>query len=104
MLMVGPTTRAGQGGRTMAERLDGPVRLVELLRSHGLQAEYHEASLDELLDDPIMPLLWRRDGLEPDYARDMIRALLTSIRRVRSATGSVEVRRARRRPVAGMAA
>ena len=89
----------------MAERLDGPFRPVEPLRSHCLQVDDREPSLDELFDDPIMPLLWRRDGLEPDDARAMIRALVASVGRSRSATGSlVEVRRARRRPVAGMAA
>lgn len=91
----------------MAERLDhsGTCRLVPPRCSYSSRGDNREPSLDELLDDPIMPLLWRRDGLEPDYARDMIRALLTSVRRVRSATGGlVEVRRARRRPVAVMAA
>jgi hypothetical protein len=34
-----------------------------------------EPSLDELLDDPMMHLLWRRDRLEPDTARAIVYAL-----------------------------
>ena len=31
-----------------------------------------EPSLDELLDDPIMGLLWQADGLEPLQARETV--------------------------------
>jgi hypothetical protein len=34
-----------------------------------------EPGLDELLDDPIMALLWRRDRLEPRAARATVLAL-----------------------------
>ena len=34
-----------------------------------------EPSLAELLDDPIMALLWRRDGLEPPAARILLKSL-----------------------------
>lgn len=34
-----------------------------------------EPRLDELLDDPIMTLLWRSDGLEPASARAMLEDL-----------------------------
>jgi hypothetical protein len=34
-----------------------------------------EPCLDDLLNDPIMALLWQRDNLEPAVARDTVRAL-----------------------------
>ena len=34
-----------------------------------------EPSLDELLDDPLMALLWRRDRLQPGLARARVMAL-----------------------------
>jgi hypothetical protein len=37
--------------------------------------ERGEPRLDELLDDPMMGLLWRRDRLEPSLARAAVRAL-----------------------------
>jgi hypothetical protein len=37
--------------------------------------EQGEPRLDELLDDPMMRLLWRRDRLEPSLARAAVRAL-----------------------------
>jgi hypothetical protein len=64
-----------------------------------------DPSLDELLDDPIMLLLWRGDGLEPSQARAAIRNLLVSVRRSRSArNGLIEAKRSRRRRTAGLAA
>ena len=44
-------------------------------RCHG------EPALQELLDDPIMGLLWRRDRLEPRCARQRIGALGQLVRR-----------------------
>lgn len=40
-----------------------------------------EPSLDELLDDPIMVLLWRADGLEPATARAAVMGLQTLVKR-----------------------
>jgi hypothetical protein len=39
-----------------------------------------EPCLDELLDDPIMTLLWRSDGLEPASARAMLEELRNLVR------------------------
>jgi hypothetical protein len=39
-----------------------------------------EPRLDDLLDDPMMHLLWRSDGLEPHTARATIRALQALVR------------------------
>jgi hypothetical protein len=36
--------------------------------------------LDELLDDPMMRLLWRRDRLEPSLARAAVLALQALVR------------------------
>ena len=47
-----------------------------------------EPRLEELLDDPIMALLWRRDRLEPEAARAAVRALRTLIRGRAIAGGS----------------
>lgn len=40
-----------------------------------------EPALQELLDDPIMGLLWQRDRLEPRCARQRIGALRLLVRR-----------------------
>jgi hypothetical protein len=42
--------------------------------------EQGEPRLDELLDDPMMGLLWRRDRLEPSLARAAVRALQALVR------------------------
>jgi hypothetical protein len=39
-----------------------------------------EPRLDELLEDPIMALLWRSDRLEPEQARATLQALGALIR------------------------
>jgi hypothetical protein len=39
-----------------------------------------EPELDEILDDPIMTLLWRGDRLEPDHARATVMALRERVR------------------------
>jgi len=39
-----------------------------------------EPELDEILDDPIMILLWRGDRLEPDHARATVMALRERVR------------------------
>jgi hypothetical protein len=39
-----------------------------------------EPELDEILEDPIMILLWRGDGLEPDRARKTVMALRERVR------------------------
>jgi hypothetical protein len=50
-------------------------------RDGGWQSrEKGEPCLDELLDDPMMELLWRRDGLEPRRARDAVLALQALVR------------------------
>ena len=62
-------------------------------------------SLDDLLDDPIMLLLWRGDGLEPSQTRAAIHGLLAAIRRSRSASsGLLEPKRSQRRGTIGIAA
>ena len=40
-----------------------------------------EPCLDDLLDDPIMALLWRNSHLEPAKARAMVRALQVLVQR-----------------------
>ncbi|MEK0082397.1 hypothetical protein [Benzoatithermus flavus] len=47
--------------------------------------ESGEPCLDELLDDPIMTLLWRSDGLEPASARAMLEDLRMLVRNRASA-------------------
>jgi hypothetical protein len=42
--------------------------------------ETGEPRLDELLDDPMMRLLWRSDRLEPPRARAAVRALQALVR------------------------
>jgi hypothetical protein len=44
-----------------------------------------EPPLSELLDDPIMALLWRADDLEPATARATVRALQAKVRKLRQA-------------------
>lgn len=39
-----------------------------------------EPRLQELLDDPMMSLVWRRDGLEPSVARATVRSLQALVR------------------------
>jgi hypothetical protein len=39
-----------------------------------------EPPLQDLLDDPMMSLVWRRDGLEPQTARAMVQALQAMLR------------------------
>ena len=46
-----------------------------------------EPGLDELLQDPIMMMLWRRDGLEPDRARMTVRDLQMLVRRAANDPG-----------------
>lgn len=62
-------------------------------------------SLDDLLDDPIMLLLWRSDKLEPSEARATIRKLLRSAQSSGSAqSGLIQVMQRRCRLKAGLAA
>lgn len=42
-----------------------------------------EPRLDDLLDDPIMTLLWRYDGLDPAVARAKVQALQELLRNAR---------------------
>jgi hypothetical protein len=46
-----------------------------------------EPGLDELLQDPIMTLLWRRDRLAPDRARTVLRDLQMLVRRAANDAG-----------------
>jgi hypothetical protein len=39
-----------------------------------------EPRLEELLEDPIMRLIWRRDRLDPYVARARVRALQAALR------------------------
>lgn len=39
-----------------------------------------EPRLEELMEDPIMGLIWRRDGLEPSRARQTLRELRAIVR------------------------
>jgi hypothetical protein len=47
-----------------------------------------EATLEELIADPMTALLWRRDGLESARARAIILELRERVRRTRCATRS----------------
>ena len=47
-----------------------------------------EPALAELLDDPIMALLWRADRLDPNEVRAELRALRLKLRQLRRAGGS----------------
>ena len=91
----------------MAQPVVGAVE-QQLLRpwlSGAAQENAREPSLDDLLDDSIMLLLWRGDGLEPSQARAEIRSLLASVRRRRSARiGLIEAKQSQRRRTAGLAA
>ncbi len=42
-----------------------------------------EPRLEELMEDPMMGLIWRRDGLEPMRARETLRELQAIVRAVR---------------------
>lgn len=44
-----------------------------------------EPRLEELMDDPMMGLIWRRDGLEPVHARQTLRELQAFVRAGRRA-------------------
>jgi hypothetical protein len=59
-----------QHDRVSAERHAVVVRDDQWLVLGGI-----EPMLDELLDDPMMALLWRADGLEPATARATVRCL-----------------------------
>ena len=39
-----------------------------------------EPRLEELMEDPMMGLIWRRDGLEPKRARQTLRELQAIVR------------------------
>ena len=68
----------------MAKLPDGPgsvaARLLQLSPGDGSSCQSPEAGrepvLNDLLDDPIMQLLWRSEGLEPSQARATVRELL----------------------------
>lgn len=44
-----------------------------------------EPRLEELMEDPMMGLIWRRDGLEPVHARQTLRELQAVVRAGRCA-------------------
>jgi hypothetical protein len=44
-----------------------------------------EPRLEELMEDPMMGLIWRRDGLEPIRARQTLRELQAFIQAARQA-------------------
>jgi hypothetical protein len=44
-----------------------------------------EPRLEELMEDPMMVLIWRRDGLEPVRARETLRELQAIVRAGRQA-------------------
>ena len=44
-----------------------------------------EPRLEELMEDPMMGLIWRRDGLEPVHARQTLRELQAVVRAGRRA-------------------
>ena len=48
-------------------------------------AQRGEPRLEELMEDPMMGLLWRRDGLEPTRVRETIRELRAIVRAGREA-------------------
>ena len=48
-------------------------------------ADRREPRLEELMEDPMMDLLWRRDGLEPVRARETMRTLQQIVRTARRA-------------------
>ncbi|HEX6014278.1 MAG TPA: hypothetical protein VFY87_21285 [Geminicoccaceae bacterium] len=57
------------------------MREVDRARQGGrLGAAGVEPALDELLDDPIMALLWRGDRLDPARARAAVQALRVLVR------------------------
>ena len=80
-------------------------RLIRAWPGAATQDIVPNPSLDDLLDDPIMLLLWRGDGLEPSEARAVIHGLLAAAWRSRSAAnGLLEPKRCRRRRAIGIAA
>ena len=48
--------------------------------AEGRRLRCREPRLDDLLDDPIMALLWRSDRLEPAVARAEVEALRALVR------------------------
>lgn len=44
-----------------------------------------EPRLEELMEDPMMGLIWRRDGLEPIRARQTLRELQAFVQAARQA-------------------
>lgn len=44
-----------------------------------------EPRLEELMEDPMMGLIWRRDGLEPIHARETMRELQAIVQGTRQA-------------------
>lgn len=48
---------------------------------------HEEPGLDELLQDPIMTLLWRRDRLDPEVARRQVWGLQALVRQAANDPG-----------------
>ena len=56
-------------------RHDQISRPTSTVARDGWNAKQREPRLEELMEDPMMGLLWRRDGLEPSRARETLRKL-----------------------------
>ena len=56
-------------------RHDQVSRPTSTVARDGWNATQREPRLEELMEDPMMGLLWRRDGLEPSRARETLRKL-----------------------------
>lgn len=68
------------------ERQDQVSQLSSsVVRDGWSSARRGEPRLEELMEDPIMGLLWRRDGLEPNRARQTLRELGAIVRARREA-------------------
>ena len=56
-------------------RHDQVSRPTSTVARDGWNAMQREPRLEELMEDPMMGLLWRLDGLEPSRARETLRKL-----------------------------
>jgi hypothetical protein len=97
----------------MVERLNGSGCAMRPLlerpqgngRRSGVRAAGYEPSLEDLLNDPIMLLLWRSEGMEPAAARAAVRQLLSMVQRSeRAQSGLIRTKQTRRGDKSSLAA
>lgn len=70
--------------REQQDRVSAERHAVVVQDDYWLIERGNEPSLNELLEDPIMDLLWRADGLDPITARATVLDLRALMLRVRA--------------------